>query len=224
MFCHEIMPINESWVCSCCEELIEPVKPPVCKYCGRPLAASGICPECLSRGRLIQNTALFTYTEPYRDAILRFKYAGLPRYANGFAMLIERYLDKTQFSGIEALLPVPMHKAKKRKRGYNQAEALAAALSAWLEKPCLTDYLIRLYDTKPQSGLTAAGRAKNLASAFELKGQTAFKAFLIIDDIYTTGETISACSSKLFEGGALHVESLTLAVTLPQNSRLLNSL
>jgi predicted amidophosphoribosyltransferase len=83
----------------------------------------------------------------------------------------------------------------------------------------LIDYLKRVRETRPQAGLTPAGRANNLQGAFALGKPLRLKSFLLIDDIYTTGETLEACAGLLKQSGAEQVRSLTLAVAVRRETR-----
>jgi len=194
---------------------LTPIVPPVCIMCGAPAEEEGgQCMLCRRRKRVFRNTAVFVYDDLVREVIHRFKYKGCPRYASGFAQLAVGHLGESFFESIEALVPVPMYPPKRRRRGYNQAEELAAAFSGITGIPVLYDYLKRVKDTKPQAGLTPAERANNLQGAFSLGKPVTFKSFLLIDDIYTTGETLDICANLLRKGGAGQVSSLTLAVAV----------
>jgi ComF family protein len=128
--------------------------------------------------------------------------------------MMMNHLDSRFFDSIDALVPAPMYHKKLKKRGYNQAEELARALSKSCALPVITDWLVRVRDTTPQSGLSIDARENNLVGAFALRGERDINSVLIIDDIYTTGATINACGKTLAAGGARAVRSLTLAIAL----------
>ena len=216
MICTNIQPQNDKkWICENCDGLLTPIAPPVCVMCGAPAEEEGgQCILCRRRKREFSNTAVFVYDDVVREVIHRFKYKGCPGYARGFAQLAIDYLGEGFFESVQALVAVPMYPPKKRRRGYNQAEKLAAAFSDITGIPVLYDYLRRVKDTKPQAGLTPAERANNLQGAFSLGKPVKFKSFLLIDDIYTTGETLDVCANLLMKGGAGQVGSLTLAVAV----------
>lgn len=220
MICQRILPLNgPKWLCGDCENAPQPIEPPVCRKCGRPQETDGVCADCRRRKRAFEkNTAVFVYDDLMRDLIHQFKYSSRPRYGYGLAMLMARFADKSVWEGVDVLIPAPMYPRKQRKRGYNQAEILAEALSSWTEIPMRADLLFRVRDTKPQSALGPAERKNNLKNAFsaaEKKISLGAKSFLIIDDIYTTGETLSACSDALLESGAIRVRGLTAAIAVP---------
>ena len=216
MVCTDILPQNgPKWICEDCEGLLSPIVKPVCMMCGAPMESEGAeCSACRKRKRVYGNTALFVYEDAVRDVVHRFKYGGCPRYAQGFAKLAAESLEDGFFGGADALIPVPMYDKKRRRRGYNQAEEFSAALSKITGVPTLLDYLKRTKNTRPMAGLTPAERANNLAGAFALGKPLKFKSVILIDDIYTTGETLDVCAGLLARGGAEQIRSLTLAVAV----------
>jgi ComF family protein len=216
MVCTNILPQTKGvkWICENCDGLLVPITPPVCVNCGAPVESDeSQCTTCRRRKRDFSNTAVYLYEDVVRDVIHRFKYYGCPRYAHGLAKLT---LDSFPgfFDGAEALVPVPMYPKKRRRRGYNQAEELAAAFSRLTDVPTLYDYLKRVKDTRPQAGLTPAERANNLQGAFALGKKIELKSFILIDDICTTGETLDVCVNLLRQGGAEQIRCLTLAVAV----------
>jgi ComF family protein len=222
MVCTNILPLYEKtrWVCEGCSELLTPIEPPLCSSCGAPVEEEEAqCAPCRKRKRNFSNTAVFVYDDVVRDVIHRFKYKNCPRYAQGLAKIALNSLGAGYFEGVEALVPVPMYIKKRRRRGYNQAEELASAFSALTNVPTLYGYLKRIRDTKPQAGLTPTERANNLRGAFALRKKIELKSFLLIDDIYTTGETLDVCVDLLKQGGAEQVRCLTLAVAVKREKQ-----
>jgi ComF family protein len=104
----------------------------------------------------------------------------------------------------DLVLDVPLHPARQRERGYNQAALLADSLAQTLGSPRLSGALRRLRPTAPQSGLTARARRQNLANAFGVARPAALeeREVLVVDDVLTTGSTLEACLSVLRESGA----------------------
>ena len=113
----------------------------------------------------------------------------------------------------EVLLPVPVHRQKKRQRGFNQAELVAKELGKLMKVPVDADYLVRKEKTTPQKELTRGQRRMNLKEAFEVcpKGEY-YKRVLLIDDIYTTGATMDAISEILRENQTKIIFFLTICV------------
>jgi ComF family protein len=110
------------------------------------------------------------------------------------------------------MVPVPLHRARERERGYNQAALLAKELAPRLGLPVATDVLIRTRATAPQVGLSPEERRANVREAFACIGSgLAGARVLLIDDVYTTGSTMEAAAAALREGGVLSVWAYTLA-------------
>jgi ComF family protein len=117
----------------------------------------------------------------------------------------------------DALVPVPLHRARERQRGYNQSRLLAREMSASLDWP-VVEALARLRNTPAQVGLNRAQRLANVRDAFCVTdASVAGRRVLLIDDVCTTGATLGACSQALRRAGARSVWALTLAraVDLP---------
>ena len=219
MLCEDLLDISgPKWICGKCSEIVGPIMGETCPKCGQPSKSSdiyeGACADCFGRDlKFDRNVSVFVYEEPVREMIHRFKYHGRPRYAYGFAQLTVNRLGTDFFKNTDALVPVPMYAAKRRKRGYDQSLRYASALSELTGVP-VCECLVRVKDTKPQSGLTPAERRHNINDAFivDKKLQISLKRLMIIDDIYTTGETISACAYALMQGGASEAAGLTLSI------------
>jgi len=119
---------------------------------------------------------------------------------------------------VEGLVPVPIHKSKYRERGYNQAEVLAKGIGRELNIPVLSDLLIRNKKTLPQKQLSDKERLNNLREAFEYNSTYAEKLrrqpdrLMLVDDIYTTGSTIEACTNVLKQNGVSYVYFITLCI------------
>lgn len=174
-----------------------------------------------------------------------FKYKNRRVLADFFAIEACRcYTDWFRNMGIEAIVPVPIHKNKQKKRGYNQAALLGSRLAYILNLSCYPDLLIRSADTLPQKQLSPQARLNNLRKAFRLNPRydkmsdqggspsvihrfpvhTAFPhkempdkltTVLLVDDIYTTGATMEACTRILHEGGIpkVYVFSVCIGVS-----------
>ena len=115
-----------------------------------------------------------------------------------------RLRDRLLSMEAECLVPVPIHPARMRKRGFNQAELLARKLGDGLGLPVRTDLLFRCRNTEPQKELGPQGRLKNLEKAFTAAPAAdgpVPERVILVDDIYTTGSTIEACSRALGRAG-----------------------
>ncbi len=147
-----------------------------------------------------------------RQAIYQFKYGHFKALAAPLGRLLGSYLEKEPLAA-DVLVPVPLHSGRLRDRGYNQSDLLAAELGRLCGLPVVSDCLVRLRHTKPQVKTTGAiERQRNLAGAFGCRdGRLAGKRVLLIDDVCTTGATLSSCAIALREAGASLVWGLALA-------------
>lgn len=209
--------LGESGLCAACAAQIMPVAAPFCPVCGHTLADSR-CTNCAAQTpAFVRARSLGAYHGILRHAIHQFKYRDRPQLAVSLGRLLAAYardhapdLNHLRF---DALLPVPMHAARQRVRGYNQSERLARVLGAELSLPLLTGVLVRARPTHPQVGLSGEARRTNLHGAFTVKqpdlvqGQT----LLLIDDVVTSGSSLHECAAALNAAGAQAVYALTLA-------------
>ncbi len=112
----------------------------------------------------------------------------------------------------DAVVPVPLHRARRRKRGFNQAELLAQGVARKINAP-VSDTLEVVRSTRDQVELSAAGRRANVAGAYRSRGPVA-GTVLLVDDVFTTGATMSACAGTLLRAGAREVHALSLCRTV----------
>lgn len=204
---------HDSRLCVPCHGSLPLVEHP-CPRCGRPLAAAlpdGVeCGRCLVAPppfRKVRAAALYAF--PVDTAIRSFKFDARLWYAPAFAELMLRELV-LHFPWVDALLPVPLHRWRHARRGFNQAFELARPLALHSALPLVTDTR-RVRHTRPQAGLTAAERRRNLRRAFVVTRRLRCRHPLIIDDVLTTGETCTQLARALLGAGARDVSVLTVA-------------
>jgi len=146
-----------------------------------------------------------------REAMHRFKYYGLTALAGPLGGLMVGYWMQHPMP-VDVLVPVPLHAARLRERGYNQAALLAREMARQVGLVVDERTLTRQRATDPQVELDASQRKENVRDAFRCCGNSlAGKQVLLIDDVCTTGATLEACAVALYEGGARGVRALTLA-------------
>jgi ComF family protein len=158
--------------------------------------------------------AAYPFAGALREAIHRFKYGKERARAAPLAAACVPLLDQLPRNISQSpplLIPVPLSAARRRERGYNQAEALARALGAECAWP-LSTALARIRATPPQVGLTPTARRANVRDAFAWQGESlAGRPVLLIDDVLTTGATANECAAVLKAAGAAWVGLLTVA-------------
>jgi len=187
--------------------------------CGRPLNddTKEYCRECRRRDHLFsQGCAPFLYRRGIPASMMRFKYGSRPEYGEFYGKAIWSFAGRQLRAWKpDVIVPVPLHRSRYRKRGYNQAALIAAELSKLSGIPMDEKLVVRTRKTAPQKGLTGSGRRKNLRDAFRVTehGQkTMPRTILLVDDIYTTGSTIDALAEVLKRAGAGKVYFVTGAI------------
>lgn len=186
------------------------MREPLCKKCGKQLESEiqEYCFDCTAHPKLFwQGVSLFAYRDEAKESMMGFKYHNKQEFADYYAkQLIRRYGDRLRQARAQAVIPVPLHAKKLRERGYNQAEILARKLGEALGAPVCPNGLIRTQDTAPQKNLQSRQREKNLYHAFQAGDLPAgITRVILVDDIYTTGATMNACSAALRKAGVRQI-------------------
>jgi ComF family protein len=185
-----------------------------CPRCALPLdAPAPLCGECLQHAPLFTAAfAPFVYASPLDQLETRFKFG---RNLAAGSVLSQLWLDAAReaFPTLpHALIPVPLHPARLRERGYNQALELAKPLARALSLPLRTEMLIRTRATRAQSDLDAAARHSNLHGAFGVVENCALPTHVaIVDDVMTTGATLRECARILRHAGVERIDAWALA-------------
>lgn len=190
---------------------------PICKKCGKPLEKEEIeyCADCKGKSHAFtKGRAALEYDAAMRASIGRFKYQNRREYADFYtAKLLETCAEEVKRWEPDVILPIPLHRSRKRKRGFNQAELIAERLGRELGILVRKDWLLRVKKTKPQKELASLERKQNLKNAFQVKANAVnLKRVLLVDDIYTTGSTMDAASAILLENGAEKVYFLSICI------------
>lgn len=192
---------------------------PCCDRCGFPFDYSRgtgeVCARCMVDPPIFDGArSALQYEEESSAPILSFKHGGRTRHLERFAQQMVR-AGRTFWPKADVLVPVPLHFLRLRKRKFNQAALLARAMSEKTGLPCRADYLWRHKPTTSQGLQTAKGRFRNVQGAFsvpeDIKPEIKGKNIVIIDDVYTTGATLEACTRTLRRAGANKIYAVTLA-------------
>lgn len=201
--------------CEECKDVFVRIKKPFCMKCGKSLSdnETQYCLDCTKKNmHYVRGFPLWNYDKNTRKSLSAFKYHNKKEYAHYYAkqMVLHRGED---IMGVrpQLLIPVPVHVSRLRQRGYNQAEILANLISNYIKVPVSNDLLIRTKKTLPQKQLNDIERLKNLCQAFEISTKNDIirsrniKTVMLVDDIYTTGSTIEACTLALMRAGVENV-------------------
>jgi ComF family protein len=204
-------------MCENCVGKLAYIKSPRCMKCGKEITDNlkEYCYDCCkSTHRYSQGTAVFAYTDGIKQSIYRYKYKNRREYAMFYAQEISKTCkDTIKMWAPDAIIPIPLHFAKLKKRGFNQAELIAVRLGELLDIPVLTESLIRVRKTTPMKELSDVERRKNVENAFNInENSVKYKKIMLVDDIYTTGATIDACADILIEHGAENVYFVCLCI------------
>jgi ComF family protein len=190
---------NAESLCDCCGERLRRVPDPCC-YCGQPNPVTGeICP-----------IAPLQYFGPTREYLQQLKYFEAVHLAK---TLCRQCLDpfRQSWPRPEVLLPVPLHRERLLERGYNQADEIARIWSRELAIAVDRKALTRIRATPSQSGLSAGQREHNVRQAFAYQPRHEYRHVAIVDDIVTTGSTVTEIAKTLHRAGVEFVEVWALA-------------
>ncbi len=193
------------------------MKEPVCKKCGKPIRGfeDEYCMDCIEKKKVFeQGKSVWLHTGRVRWSVYQFKYHNRRIYGEYYAEEMHRlYGNKIREWEIDAIIPVPLHWKRKLSRGYNQAEIVAKALGRKTGIPVESKMVIRMKNTKPQKKLEHRERSVNMKNAFCAKRvKKGIQNILIIDDIYTTGNTINEMAKCLYSKGIQKVFFLTISI------------
>jgi competence protein ComFC len=204
--------------CPDCQKQVIRVPDPVCQSCGLPLSHPGLCPTCHASPPTYEAIRAWVVFEgPIRHAIHSLKYRRNAALGDALAPHLAGYARNLSWQ-VDLVVPVPLGRQRMQERGYNQVGLFAkplAAIQGWHYSP---NVLVRTRETLSQVGLSPLERKENISGAFQAEPVLADgKAILLVDDVVTTGATLSACSEALIKAGARIIYALTLARALPHH-------
>ena len=201
--------------------------PPICGMCGE-INENYICNNCYENIKKIKKCVInennnrnfskhlyiFRYEGIIRNKIIEYKFEDKGYLYKMFAKII--LSDKKTCNFIkkyDVIIPVPISKKRKKKRGYNQSELVANELAQKLNQDIWTDIIIKKKDNKPQSELNKLERIKNVEDIYEINKpiEVKNKKVLLLDDIYTTGSTVNEIARKLKQNQTQEIGVITLA-------------
>ncbi len=213
-FCDGIVASFGEKLCGKCAGRQRLLMPPYCMKCGKKLRDEGeLCHDCREKDHVfIRGRALYEY-ESAAGTLYRLKYGGRQEYADFLGEEMAFYLGGfIRETRPDALIPIPLHKWRKRRRGYNQAALLARSLGHYLDIPVEENCLMRVKNTRPLKCQNPKERQNNLKKAFNIEeNDVKLKTVIIVDDIYTTGSTVDEAARTLAACGVERIYFVTLA-------------
>ena len=208
--------------------VLDLIYPPICGFCGE-VDTKYICNNCIKIVNAIslnkidyygdrffkKHLYIFKYEDIIREKIIKFKFENEAYLYRTFAQAVLNNKENIKFiEEYDYLIPVPIHKRRKKQRGYNQSELIARAINDNIKSIKLqTNILIKDKNIVPQSTLNQNERIENIKNVYKIlnKEKIKNKKILILDDIFTTGSTVNECSRILKEAGAKKIGVLTIA-------------
>lgn len=198
--------------CDNCRSHFHYISGKVCEKCGGRIIGGGdLCVDCKSANHeFVKTYCVLDYDGIVVGAIAKLKNNGIKSVAYGFSYIM---LDRFKALDIpfDMIIPVPMHGNRLKERGFNQTEILCNEIERYYGR-VRKDILLRVRDTPHQTGLNKENRESNLENAFKITNKSTVKGkiILLVDDIYTTGTTLSQCAKELNKAGAKEVYGLCL--------------
>ena len=210
---------GHEYLCESCRSRAPRIKPPFCAKCSEPFSGAitqtFTCANCAHR-ILHFDSAIAAYRSRglVRKLVHEFKYGRHRHLRHPLAAWLAEAMNDPRLMGrrFDLIVAVPLHPARQRERGFNQAELLAELLANRTAIP-LRPTLERIRYTKTQTAYDRAERMENLQDAFRLRKKADVRGLrlLLIDDVLTTGSTLSECARVLKEAGAISVHAATAA-------------
>ncbi len=211
--CNQRIQANEKYLCQECELKLDFITD-ICPKCGAELSDTE-CRYCREGNYVFTKArSLFQFNKQIQALIHNLKYNEISGVAKYLTEKTVTYLKEFQpFGEIDFICPVPLHKVKKRERGYNQAELISKNLASQLNWEHASDLITRIRYTNTQTSLSKEKRCENVKNAFRInkKYEMKDKNILIIDDVFTTGATINSISNLLKHNQIGKIYVLTIA-------------
>ncbi len=220
--CREIVVPKGQRICGGCRDKLRLIEDPRCKKCSKPVEfeEQEYCSDCERKTfQYVRGFSVWVYDSVMKDSIADYKYRNKKENAKFYLEeLVRHYGEAIRKLAPDALVPVPIHRSKYKVRGYNQADILARGIGKQLGIPVMSELLVRVKKTLPQKQLDDKERLENLKKAFCMNLREAdrydkrLNRILLVDDIYTTGSTVEACTGILLEYGVEEVYFVTLCI------------
>ena len=214
--------------CAACDNALPYLDMPLCPICALPTPAGEVCGQCLKHPPLFDcTTAVFGYAFPLDKLIQAMKYGEQLALAHAFAEKLTQRIGNSilkEGNGVlsrdwlpDYVIPMPLHPAKLRARGFNQSLLLASKAARELSLDLLPDACRRVRDTLPQSALPWKERKKNMHGAFHCDMDMNGRHIALVDDVLTTGASLNALAEVLRKRGASRISAWVMARALPRS-------
>lgn len=201
--------------CNDCTKAVQHIPDPVCSRCGIPVEGTNICLDCQANYpnfHMLRSWSIFDF--PVRAALHRLKYRRDIGLGDALAAQMREFVAALHWP-IGLIVPVPLGRKRLQERGYNQVSLIARPLALAMGISFAPTALTRVRERKSQVGLTRTERHQNVCGAFQAEGtRVNGRIILLMDDVATTGSTLSSCAQALHQAGAQDVFALTVARAL----------
>jgi ComF family protein len=205
--------------CPDCQSKVQIIADPICDACGLPQAHSGLCDRCKQNRpsfRSLRSWAVFE--GPVQKALHQLKYRRNIGLGEALAKQMATFIAQLNWT-VDVIVPIPLGKTRLKERGYNQVAMVARPLSLTLGMDYRPSAIVRARETRSQVGLTAMERKQNVQNAFKaVEDKVDGRTVLLMDDVSTTGATLSSAAEALYASGAMDVYAVTIARALPHHS------
>ena len=203
--------------CVDCQQGVKILNGILCEVCGLPLDKEGICDTCRAdRPRFLALRAWAVFENPVQTALHKLKYRRDVSMGDALVSQMLPFVRDLNWP-IDMIVPIPLGKKRLRERGYNQVGMIAKPLAMALNVKYAPNELMRRKETRTQVGLTKTERRENVRAAFQAGTGVKEKTVVVMDDVSTTGSTLSSSADALYESGAKDVYALTVARALPHH-------
>jgi competence protein ComFC len=203
--------------CAECQQRVQILNGKLCEVCGLPQDTDGVCDSCSTeRPHFRALRAWAVFEDPVRKALHKLKYRRDVALGDALVAHMTTFVEGLNWP-IEMVIPIPLGRQRQKERGYNQAGMIAKPLAMSLNVHFAPNQLKRRKETRSQIGLSRAERRENVHAAFEAGRGVIGKTVLVLDDVSTTGSTLSSSAEALFSSGAKDVYALTVARALPRH-------
>jgi len=204
--------------CDGCQAALPALIHPLCELCGTPLRKTGACQRCQENPPpYVALRSWAAFDSPLRAALHRLKYRRDMALGDALAVPLSRFVDALGWP-FQAIVPVPLGEKRMKERGYNQVALIAKPVALALDSTYQPAALKRQRDTRSQVGLSAGERRDNVRNAFLADPNLVRgKSMLVVDDVATTGATLTSSAEALLQAGASQVYAITVARALPHH-------